>query len=97
MSRSGKAHKTRDMFYVYVLYSESYDKNYVGVTNDLARRLYDHNLGRTPSTKAYVQWRIVHTEIFDTFAKAHEREKFLKTFSGRRWRKENIRPRGATE
>jgi putative endonuclease len=39
------------MFYVYILYSEKLDKYYVGSTNDLLRRLNDHNRGKTNYSK----------------------------------------------
>ena len=31
------------MFYIYILYSESFDKYYVGYTSDITRRLEEHN------------------------------------------------------
>ena len=85
------------MYFVYVLYSFKFDRSYVGMTTDLDRRLYQHNTGQNSSTKPFVPWKIVHTEEFPTVHEAREREKYLKTAAGRRWRKINIRPRGATE
>ena len=85
------------MYFVYVLYSLKFDRSYVGMTTDLDRRLYQHNTGQNSSTKPYLPWKIVHTEEFLTVHDAREREKYLKIAAGRRWRKINIRPRGATE
>jgi putative endonuclease len=85
------------MFYVYVLYSFKFERYYVGMTNCLENRLNEHNDGKTKSTKAFAPWLIVHTENFEIRAAARKREKYLKTAAGRRWRKANIRPRGATE
>ena len=85
------------MFYVYVLYSVKFERYYVGMTNRLEDRLNEHNTGKTRSTKAFMPWDIVHKEFFETRDKARIREKYLKSSAGRRWRKENIRPRGATE
>ncbi|MAM27844.1 MAG: endonuclease [Flavobacteriaceae bacterium] len=85
------------MFYVYVLYSFKFDRHYVGITDCLENRLNEHNIGKTQSTKAYLPWIIVHSEVFETRIAARNREKYLKTAAGRRWRKQNIRPRGATE
>ena len=31
------------MYYLYILYSPDYDKYYVGQTNDIERRLFEHN------------------------------------------------------
>ncbi|MBZ9778990.1 GIY-YIG nuclease family protein [Psychroflexus sp. CAK8W] len=85
------------MFYVYVLYSVKFDKHYVGMTERLEERLIEHNQGKNKSTKAFLPWIRVHQEVFQTRNSARLREKYLKSAAGRRWRKQNIRPRGATE
>ena len=85
------------MFYVYVLYSPSSERYYVGMTANINRRLGEHNLGNTPSTKPFIPWVVVFQEEFSKRPEARLREKYLKSAAGRRWRKENIRPRGATE
>ena len=86
-----------DMFYVCVLYSIKFDRYYVGMTERLEERLSEHNQGKTKSTKAFVPWIIVHQEVFETRLLARSREKYLKSAAGRKWRKQHIRPRGATE
>lgn len=86
------------MFFVYVLYSVNFDRNYVGITKDVETRLEQHNKGLNQSTKAFVPWLVVHTEEYVTRVESRNREKYLKSAAGRRWRKINIiRPRGATE
>lgn len=86
------------MYFVYVLFSEVHDRHYVGLTSNINLRLKQHNLGLNSSTKAFVPWFVVHSEIFNSRTIAREREKYLKSAAGRRWRKENINwPRGATE
>ena len=85
------------MFYVYVLYSKMFNRYYVGITNRLEDRLNEHNKGKTKSTKAFIPWIIVYQEIFETRVEARIRETYLKSAAGRRWSKDNIRPRGATE
>ena len=84
------------MYYVYVLYSEGFQKYYVGVTKDLERRIYEHNKGRTKSTKPFVPWALAHKEKFATFEEARKRETYLKSAAGRRWRREYVRPRSST-
>ena len=75
------------MFIVYILKSNSAKKSYVGVTNDIERRLREHNSGKHFYTKRYIPWEIIHTESFNAFKEARSREKFLKTTGGRRFLK----------
>ena len=85
------------MYYIYVLYSIKFERYYVGMTNKVERRIIEHNNFKVQSTKAYVPWEVVYVEEYSTRQEARKREKYLKTSAGRRWRKHNIRPRGATE
>jgi len=75
------------MFWIYVLKSEKYDKSYVGSTNDLTRRLSQHNAGLGNFTKNYRPWNMIYTEEFETHTEALQREKFLKSKSGRKFLK----------
>ena len=84
------------MFIVYILHSEKHDRTYVGFTNNLERRLREHNSGHSKSTKAYKPWIVIYQEEVDTRLKAREREKFLKSGIGRDFIK-TIRPRSSTE
>ena len=68
------------MFTVYVLYTEKYNKIYIGYTSDLARRLLSHNeLGTKGYTIKYRPWKVVYTEHYDSKGKALAREKQLKS------------------
>ena len=78
------------MFFVYVLYSDGFDKHYVGLSENVDKRLKEHNEGQNKSTKPYIPWRVVHLEEYKTRNEARTREKYLKSASGRRWRKKNI-------
>ena len=66
-------------FFVYVLRSEKNGQLYKGMTNDLERRINEHNKGRNKSTKGFIPWKLVHKEEFSTAIEARNREKFLKT------------------
>ena len=50
------------MMFVDVLQSELDGRLYVGMSTNVPKRLKDHNLGRTKSTKGYRPWRVVHKE-----------------------------------
>ena len=47
------------MYYVYVLYSESLQKYYVGSTNDVKNRIDQHNAGRSNFTSRGLPWILV--------------------------------------
>jgi putative endonuclease len=78
------------MFFVYILYSDKFERYYVGMTVNLVKRLKAHNSGKVRSTKAFLPWEIIHTEIYPTRKDARQREKYLKSSAGRRWRKQNL-------
>ena len=60
------------------------------MSDNVEKRLKEHNKGLSKSTKPYVPWRLVHSEQFETRMEARTREKYLKSAAGRRWRKKNI-------
>ena len=68
---------------VYLLRSTRYpDKRYIGVTDDLQRRLAEHNAGKSPHTAKYAPWGVVVAISFEDPQKALEFEKYLKIGSG---------------
>ena len=66
------------MYYVYFLKSKKYNETYIGSTNDLRRRLVEHNNGMEISTKRYKPWRLVYYEAYQSEKDAREREMKLK-------------------
>jgi putative endonuclease len=73
------------MYIVYVLESENYKRTYKGMTDDLERRLKEHNNGKTKSTRFYKPWKLLFTEAFSTRMDARIREKQLKSGFGREY------------
>ena len=53
----------RMKFVVYILYSSSLEKYYVGSTGDFAKRIIEHNSGKGNFTSKGVPW--VEVKIFD--------------------------------
>ena len=53
-------------------------RTYVGWTNDVARRLRQHNSGRGARSTRGRQWLLLHVEAFPTRAEAMSREQRLK-------------------
>ncbi|HEY4509329.1 MAG TPA: GIY-YIG nuclease family protein [Candidatus Paceibacterota bacterium] len=66
------------MFYVYVLNSDKYKELYVGSTNDLKRRIIEHNRGKVESTKLYRPYKLIYYEAYSMESDARRREKMLK-------------------
>lgn len=70
------------MFTVYVLKNSTSRKHYIGSTNDLTRRISEHNRGQTKSTKQKGTWEIVYKEEYNTNLEAKRREKQIKSYKG---------------
>lgn len=70
--------------YIYLLVSESNPRrHYTGRTSDLARRLTEHNEGRSHHTAKYRPWHPEVAIAFRSRKKAFAFERYLKTHSGR--------------
>ena len=78
------------MWFVYVVRSVSHPFIYIGSTNDLERRLSEHNEGLNISTKHYAPFVIEAYVAVKTETKARELEKYFKTGSGKAILKKRI-------
>jgi putative endonuclease len=66
-------------YFVYILASRPYGTLYVGVTNDLIRRVYEHREGLIGGfTKRYGVKTLVYFESFEMITDAIHREKRIK-------------------
>jgi len=71
-------------YYVYILSSEKYGTLYIGVTNNLLKRVYEHKSGLVEGfTKKYVIHVLVYYEQHEDINEAIMREKQLK-----KWRRD---------
>ena len=70
------------MFHVYILKSNKDKKRYIGSTNDLERRIHQHNLGQVHSTKHRLPLVLIYKEEYNNEKDARLRERFLKTHKG---------------
>ncbi|MCX7879014.1 MAG: GIY-YIG nuclease family protein [Ignavibacteria bacterium] len=77
-------------FFVYVLYSEKFNKTYIGQTNNLNQRLEKHNKGLVISTRSFKPWRVIYFEVLSSRAEAMNREKWLKSGKGREFIKSKL-------
>lgn len=76
--------------YVYVLENKNKEL-YIGYTENLKRRLLEHNQGRNKSTKNGESWSIVYCEACLHANDAKRRERYLKTNQGSRLLKRRLR------
>ena len=73
-------------YYVYILASQKNGTLYIGVTNDLERRVYEHKRNVNKGfTQRYGVHRLVHFEETDDISAAIQREKQLKKWN-RAWK-----------
>ena len=80
------------MYYVYVLENQDDKSSYIGYTKNLKQRLEDHSRGngcRTTSLKN--NWKIIYLEGYIEKKDAIGREKFLKSGSGKKYLKKQLK------
>jgi putative endonuclease len=75
------------MFYVYVISSSARNYLYVGLTDNVERRINEHQSGKNKTTKPYKPYRVILIEQFETRVEARMREKYLKSGIGKEFLK----------
>jgi len=70
------------MWYVYILKSETDGNLYIGSTNDLKRRIHQHDAGKVASTKPRVPLELQAYVAVQSEDMAISLEQYLKTWSG---------------
>jgi putative endonuclease len=77
------------LFFVYILRSAQSGKFYTRQTNDLDRRMQEHNdplhNDRKYTTRNTGPWELLHREVYATRSEAMKRETWLKSGVGREW------------
>ena len=74
-------------YYVYVISSKQRNYIYVGITNNIERRLKEHNSGNNKTTKPYKPFKLLLHEKCTTRISARKREKYFKGGSGKEFLK----------
>jgi len=72
-------------YFVYILKSDSAGKYYIGCTNNVERRIIQHNAGYSKATKAGIPWVVKRVEEFPTLAQARQREAQIKRMKSGKW------------
>ncbi len=73
---------SKRMYWVYIIRSLRDNKHYIGYTNNLDRRLQEHNRGKSESVKHRGPFILVHCEKYLTKIEAVRREKQIKSYKG---------------
>ena len=73
------------MWTVYVLRSLSSNILYVGMTQDIERRIAEHNAGKSKFTSGHIPWVVLYKEPCPDSTSARKREKYLKSAAGKRF------------
>ena len=72
-----------EKFYFYIIYSPTFDKYYIGHTNNLEDRLKKHNSNHKGFTGKANDWEIVYVETFESKNEAYNRERQVKAWKNR--------------
>ncbi|MFI5056680.1 MAG: GIY-YIG nuclease family protein [Candidatus Acidiferrales bacterium] len=72
-------------FHTYILRSESTGQFYVGHTENLTKRIFEHNNNRTASIKNRGPWKLFYSEVFDTRNDAARRERQIKSMKSKKY------------
>lgn len=78
------------MYYVYLLLLGN-RQIYTGLSNNLRRRVREHESGKVRSTRKRGPVRLIHYEAYLEKSDAERREKYLKTTEGKYFLKQQIR------
>jgi len=70
---------------VYILKSLKNNRYYIGQTDNLEKRLKEHNSGKSRATKHGAPWTLMHKEIYDSRKEAMKRELKLKRIKKRKY------------
>ena len=82
------------MFKVYIIYSLTLDRYYIGHSQDLDARIYCHKNSGSKSTKAANDWSLKYSEQFETRGQAMKRELEIKRKKSRKYIEFLIRSAG---
>ena len=78
-------------FFTYILFSRNKNRFYTGSTNNLDRRLKEHNSGQTKSTKNGTPWELAFVKSFNNYSDAHLFEMKIKRMKSRKFIEELVK------
>ncbi|HAV11306.1 MAG TPA: excinuclease ABC subunit C [Candidatus Moranbacteria bacterium] len=85
-------HGREGFYYVYVIENDHDLSWYIGFTINFGKRLQEHNSGKSPYTsRKQGKRRVIYAECYLSKKDALSREEFLKSGSGRRFLKNQLK------
>jgi putative endonuclease len=73
------------MYSTYILWSEKLQKYYIGHTDNLSRRITEHNTGKSKYTKLGKPWTLMYHEEFTTKVEAIRHEQEIKNRKSKKY------------
>lgn len=71
------------MFCTYAIKSTTRNDIYVGLTDNLVRRFNEHQVGKNKTTKPCRPFKLIYSELHDTWETAMGREKYVRSGIGK--------------
>jgi len=72
-------------FFVYIIFSSSLNKFYVGYTTDIQKRLLEHNSGISVFTARANDWELKYCKTYNTREEAMKKEQEIKRKKSRKY------------
>ena len=82
MTQAGSPEGSLSMWYVYIIRNDTNKRFYIGVTEDIEKRIAQHNKSKRRSITHFGNYYLVHSEQFPTFQEARKREQQIKAYKG---------------
>lgn len=73
------------MFFIYIIESTLSGKYYIGCTDNINRRLIEHNKGLSKYTRNKGPWVLKYSEEYENLSEARKREKQIKSWKKRKY------------
>ncbi len=74
--------KNKMVFFIYILRSQKTRKYYIGCTNNLKKRVKQHNQGQNISTMRDQPWQLIRYKTSNSQEEAYKCEKLIKSYKG---------------
>jgi len=71
--------------FLYIIYSKSKNRYYVGHSDNLLRRIPEHNAGQCKATRFGLPWTLVYSKSFNSRADAMKEEYRIKKMKSRKF------------